>query len=74
MALAGVVCVSEDVCSEQSVKQHCVHGGDETQACCSHHQDVARYLFTVTCQPAGHPAQRTDAKHQKPADGEIENH
>lgn len=59
-----VVLSGEDVCSEQPVKQHNVHGGDETQTNCPHHQDVARHTFTVSCQPAGHPTRRTDTKHQ----------
>lgn len=61
-----VVRVCEDVCSEQSVKQCCVHGGDDAQARRPHHQHVARYMFTVSCEPAGHPAQRTDTEQQKP--------
>lgn len=72
MLPAGAVCVVEDVCSEQSVKQHHVHGGDETQADRPHRQDVSRHMFTVSCQPASHPSRRTDAKHQQPAD-ETEN-
>lgn len=66
MSALGVVRVGEDVRSDQSVKQHHVHDGDETQADSSHHQDVARHVFSLTCQPAAHPTQRTRTKHQKP--------
>lgn len=68
VALAGVLCVSEEeVGSEQPVKQHHVHNGEEAQARRPRHQDVERYLPAVTGQPAAHPAQSTHTKHQKPA-------
>lgn len=67
MVLASVICAGEDVCSEQPVTKHHVHGGDETQAYCPHHQDVARHKFTVSCEPVDHPTRRTDTKHQEPA-------
>lgn len=64
---AGVVCVADEVGPDQSVQQHHVHDGDEAQARCPHRQDEARHVFTVSYQPAGHPAHRADTKHKHPA-------
>lgn len=71
MVLSGVACVTEDIRFKHFIKHHDVHDGDEAQAGEPHRQDIRRNLLTVTCQPARHPAQRADTKHQKPA-GETE--
>lgn len=68
VVLSGVAYVTEDICFKHFIKHHHVHDGDETQAGGPHHQDITRNVFTVTCQPVGHPAQRAGAKHQKPAE------
>lgn len=68
VVLSGIAHVFEDIRFKHFIKHRHVHGGDETQAGGPHHQDITRNVFTVTGQPAAHPAQRAGTKHQKPAD------